>query len=315
MDLQSRKFQITQNNPLEYGLTKEKVLEELQKLSLDYFCLADEIAKTGTYHTHVFIYSRSPMRFSTIKNRFPLAHIERAYGSVIENRNYVLKDGKWKDSEKAETKVDGSFYEQGDVPTEQSEKAPDKAELIDNINKGMTTYEIIQANPKYSFKSKDIDMLRELILSEKYMHNNRKLEVTYIYGETGTGKTRSVYDKHGACDICRITTYKGDKVLFDAYHGQDVLVFEEFRSQIPIAEMLSYLDVYPLMLPARYSDRVACYTKVYILSNISLKQQYHFEQINATKTWDALKRRITTVLYQVSINKTEKENMEEIPYE
>ena len=32
---------------------------------------------------------------------------------------------------------------------------------------------------------------------------------------------------------------------------------EEFNSQIPIEAMLNYLDVYPLLLPARYSDRTA----------------------------------------------------------
>ena len=51
-------------------------------------------------------------------------------------------------------------------------------------------------------------------------------------------------------------------------------MLEEFHSQIPISAMLNYLDIYPLTLPARYTDRTACYTKVYITSNISLEEQY-----------------------------------------
>lgn len=53
-----------------------------------------------------------------------------------------------------------------------------------------------------------------------------------------------------------------------------MLVFEEFHSEIPISAMLNYLDIYPLMLPARYHDRIACYTEVYITSNIPLEDQY-----------------------------------------
>lgn len=42
--------------------------------------------------------------------------------------------------------------------------------------------------------------------------------------------------------------------------------------------MLNYLDIYPLMLPARYGDKVACYETVYIVSNWSLEQQYETVQ-------------------------------------
>ena len=296
---QSRKYQLTINNPTSCGMNRENCLTELMKLSLDYFCLADEIAKTGTLHTHIFIYSISPIRFSTLKNRFPVAHIEKAYGTVTENRNYILKEGKWKDSDKAETRILDSFFEHGDIPSEQAEKEPDKTRLLEWIADGMSTYEIVKKNPNYAFKVKDIDSLRETILSDKYLKENRNIKVTYLYGETGTGKTRSIYDKYMSSDVCRITTYKGDKVLFDAYHGQAVLVFEEYRSQIPIAEMLSYLDIYPLMLPARYSDRVACYTQVYIVTNIPLYQQYRYERMNETETWRALIRRIDAVFHQI----------------
>lgn len=74
-----------------------------------------------------------------------------------------------------------------------------------------------------------------------------------------------------------------------------MLVFEEFRSQVPISSMLNYLDIYPLMLPARYNDRVACYTTVYITSNVSLEEQYTDVQLSQKETWQAFLRRISTV--------------------
>ena len=59
--------------------------------------------------------------------------------------------------------------------------------------------------------------------------------------------------------------------------------------------MLNYLDIYPLHLPARYIDRVACYTKVYITSNIPLSEQYKAEQQSRPETWKAFLRRIHKV--------------------
>lgn len=78
---QSRKWTLTINNPLDAGLTHEAIAGILARFSPDYFCMADEIATTGTFHTHIFLYSPSPIRFSTLKNRFPVAHIEKAYGA------------------------------------------------------------------------------------------------------------------------------------------------------------------------------------------------------------------------------------------
>ena len=293
---QSRKWMLTINNPQDCGLDHSGMQRLLSLFCPDYFCLADEIATTGTFHTHIFIYSKSPIRFSTLKNRFPTAHIEKAFGSAKDNRDYIRKEGKWLDDKKAETSVTGSFYEFGLIPSECEERDPKMFKLLQNVKDGLSTTEIIDESPNFAFKSKDIDALREAYRAEQYMSQNRKLTVTYLYGATGTGKTSGIYKKHPASEICRITDYNGKNgVRFDAYHGQDVLVFEEFNSQIPIEAMLNYLDIYPLMLPARYTDRTACFTKVYITSNIPINEQYIDVRHNRFETWKAFIRRIDHV--------------------
>lgn len=290
---QSRKWLMVINNPQECGFDHSHICELLMKFFPDYFCMADEIAKTGTFHTHVFLYSHSPIRFSTLKNRFPIAHIEKAYGSAKENRDYILKEGKWELDEKAGTKVEGSFYEYGEVPKEKEEKNPRMSKLIEDIREGKQAVEIIDESPEFAFRVRDLEVLREALLSEKFRNENREVFVSYLYGASGTGKTRSIFENHTAKDICRITNYRqGKGISFDGYNGQDVLVFEEFNSQIPIEEMLNYLDIYPLSLPARYTDRTACYTKIYITSNLPLWELYRDVQEYRPETWKAFLRRI-----------------------
>ena len=60
--------------------------------------------------------------------------------------------------------------------------------------------------------------------------------------------------------------------------------------------MRSYVDIYPAYLPARYNDRVACFTTVYITSNIPLEQQYIEVQWERPETWEAFLRRIHKVV-------------------
>lgn len=296
IDTQSRKWTLTINNPAVCDLDHSRIVELLQLFKPDYFCLADEIATTGTYHTHIYLYSKSPMRFRTIKRRFPTAHIEKAAGSAQENRDYIRKEGKWEATAKVETRVADSFFEFGERPTPAEENAPRMFQLLQDVTDGFTTTEIIKSNPGFAFKARDIDFLRENLTSEVYRTENRDVKVHYLYGATGTGKTRGIFEKHPAADICRITDYDGKAgIRFDGYHGQAVLVFEEFRSQVPISSMLNYLDIYPLMLPARYNDRVACYTTVYITSNVSLEEQYTDVQLSQKETWQAFLRRISTV--------------------
>ena len=278
---QSRKWQLTLNGIEEKKDIDEIVKNVLSKFVLDYYCFCQEIGnKTHNKHMHIFMYSHtSPIRFSTIKNRFNdaelIPHIEKAYGSVQQNIDYIKKEGPFANTDKSETSIEESFFEYGTIPTQGQELDPKMYQLIEDIKDGKTTMQIIEENPSLAFRIKDIDAIRQTYLADKYSKENRDLVVTYIYGATGTGKTRSIFEKYGAENICRITDYSYSRgILFDNYKANDVLVLEEFHSSIPINFLLNLLDIYPLILPARYNDKVACFTKVIITSNIPLDQQY-----------------------------------------
>lgn len=298
MNPQSRKIQLTIQRAVERGFDHETIRDAMAALKVDYYCMVDEVASTGTEHTHVFMYRKSAIRNSTIRRTFPGVHFEFCIGTCAENRDYLLKTGKWANSTKAETSVPGTFEEFGSIPTEREERDSHNSDLIAAIEAGQTTAEIIRDEPKFVFRSNDIDTLRQTLTSDRFTKENRDLNVTYIFGPTGAGKTRGIYAAHPAAEICRITNYGtlSNGIKFDAYHGHSVLVLEEFHSQIPLPDMLNYLDIYPLMLPARYSDRIACYTSVYITSNIPLSSQYYGERHRSPATWAALIRRIHRVV-------------------
>ena len=90
-------------------------------------------------------------------------------------------------------------------------------------------------------------------------------------GVTGKGKTRTVMEKFGYENVHRVIDYKHP---FDDYKQQDVIIFEEFRNSLPIEQMLNFLDGYPVNLPCRYCNKVACYHKVFIITNWTLEEEY-----------------------------------------
>lgn len=290
--IQSRKWQLTINNPMEKGYTHDAIKRNVCTLkSLRYFCLSDEVGKT--HHTHVYLLFQSPVRFSTIKRLFPEAHIEKAYGSSSQNRDYIFKEGeKWSKDKKRETNLPDTHEEWGEMPTERQGERRDLTALYELISEGKSNYDILEEQPEFITHIERMDKVRQIIQEESYKDIFRNLEVAYLYGDTGSGKTRSIMEKYGYANVFRVTNYKHP---FDQYKGQDVIMFEEFQSSIPINQMLIYLDGYPVTLPCRYSDKVDFYTKAYILSNIDLKEQYPDTQTYSPETWKAFLRRIHEV--------------------
>lgn len=90
-DIQCRKWLLTINNPDEHNFSEGEIENILNTFKFRYACLSREIGENGTPHIHLFIYAKSRIRFSTIKKRFPTAHIDKAYGSVVDNIAYITK--------------------------------------------------------------------------------------------------------------------------------------------------------------------------------------------------------------------------------
>lgn len=290
-DTQARKYQLTLNNPADKGYTRVLIKEKLSAFqSAIYWCMGDEIGlDEQTLHTHIFIAFSAPVRFSTIKNAFPEAHIEKSLGTAEENRDYITKSGKWENSDKHGTVIADTFEEWGTLPEERQGRRSDLTLLYALIKSGASNFEILEENPNFLIRLSDIEKVRQTIHAEENRTKWRDLEVTYLYGPTGIGKTRGVMERFGYDHVCRVTDYAHP---FETYRGEDVIIFDEFRSQLDIADMLNYLDGYPVTLPCRYNNRQACFTKVFIISNIQLSEQYPTSRLEQPETWEAFCRRI-----------------------
>lgn len=309
---QSRKWTMMINNPIEKGWTHEKLKCVLQNIAtMKYYCMGDEIGVNETYHTHLYFVCGNPKSFTTVKNFFPEAHLDGPDGTSQQNRSYVFKEGEkfnknldtgdfdYTDSSGKKhqgTHYDATNEEWGEIPQERQGARTDLASLYEMIKDGMSNVEIMDANPNYMLHLDKVERARQNYRDSLYSDTWRDLDVTYIWGPSGSGKSRYVKEKYGYSNVYSVTDYRHP---FDMYSGQDVILFEEFRSDLRISDMLQYLDGYPVQLPARYINRVASFTKVYFCTNIDIRAQYTDIQHDYPETWKAFLRRIHNVVVMV----------------
>lgn len=289
----SRKYQLTINNPQSHGFDHPRIRAILSEFpGIEYWCMCDETGEQGTYHTHIYAAFRNSVMFDTVRSKFYGAHIEPAKGKHRENRDYIRKEGKWQDDAKHETNHAETFEEWGELPPDKGKSETQAEQIMEMVKAGKSNAEILDEMPTAYNRLNYIEQARQTLLEARHRNEWRNLSITYIWGDTGAGKTRSVMDLYGYANVYRVMDYAHP---FDNYKGQDVILFDEFRSQLSLSSMLGYLDGYPTELPCRYSNKVACFTKVFLVSNIPLEQQYPNAQQNEPGSWAAFRRRIQAV--------------------
>ena len=277
------------------GVSRQELTKALEPYS-DYAGQLEKGEGTGYLHWQIVVHHAEPVRFSTLRNKLPTAHLEPArdladcYRYCTKEKTRVpdtfplIKGDKWADLIKLK------------APGTRSDLKELRSEILGST---VTLDELILTHPTaWQFER----MCRALIEArdrKRFARQRKELNVRVFYGSTGTGKTSTALDLHDPEDICRVTSYGSG--TFDSYAGHPVLILDEFRGGIPIGTLLNILDVYPMNLPARYGDKPAGFDTVYICSNLHPSEW--FKDLD-TVTLNALFRRFTE-LREFNADKTQ----------
>lgn len=277
MTSRKRRYCLTLNNPTE---EETESLLKVDTKNIKRMVFGHEVGESGTPHLQGFIHLKNATTISALKRRLgsDRYHLEATRGTDFEAWTYCTKDG-------------DVVVEFGEQPTEEGELS-DWEMIAQMVKDGSSNLEIIERYPAIGIRCQSaLDRMR--LEHDRANAGWRDVEVTFITGPTGCGKTRTVMDNFGYANVYRCTDKKHP---FETYAGQDVIVFEEFRNGFArIEDMLNWLDGYPVELPARYANKLAKFTKVYILTNVEFDSLYPKIQRDHPNTWEAFKRRITTV--------------------
>jgi len=231
----SRRICFTLNNWTDSELIAAKSFAESK---CTWAVIGKETGESGTPHLQGAMVFKNPIAFSTIKAGLPRAHIEVMHGTAEDNLAYCSKE-------------DTSYWVFGTMPQQGKRKdLDDVAELIQN---GATLEDIATTHPTAIIKfSRGLSVLRSICSGKRDPTNPPA--VYWLFGATGTGKTRAAYEwaysKYGDAD----TLLLPDSTLkwFDTYDGQQCVIIDDFRAKgVTFSFLLRILDRYPVCVPIK----------------------------------------------------------------
>lgn len=252
-------------------------MERLKKAKYKYLICGKEICPTtGTPHLQGYMEFASGKRFDTLQKALMQVNLRRAEGNAQQNILYCSK-GDQSHDEFVQLKEKGpnyglnaQVYEDGDV-SEQG-KRNDLVEAMADIKIGMKELDFFETHPMVMFKyPRACDRYRTLCEKERSKGFNKK-EVSVLWGETGTGKTRAAMECFPDAFIVS-TTQTG--LWWDGYDGEEVVVFDEFRDNaIGLAIFLRFLDGYYCQVPIKGGSKTLMAKNIIITSNVDPQDWY-----------------------------------------
>lgn len=307
---------------LSYDEIQNYVDNEL-KLSYEYFCYDEEQGDTGNLHVHFYIEFLDAKTFSSMSKKFPAVHLEPRKGTPTEARNYVMKPVGMTfskgDTEKSHT-VLKPMVEAGDFSrlskiTRRGE--PEKLSVNEKLKLYVEKYdslkEIEDVDLWFAKQYKEVLATRFIAKKEQALFErigetvagasgetseilHRK--VYYLHGESRAGKTYGVKLKYGSKNVYTVSAFDHP---FDDYEGQRVLHLDEFRSDLPLKEVLVMLQGYreDNRLSARYYNGVNLSDTIILSTNLSITQQYAEVKDKHPESWQAFYNRFNAGIWEM----------------
>lgn len=240
-----------------------------------YICIGEEeCPTTNKKHYQGWIQFKNPKSLITAKKIIDSKkiHLEICKGNQHQNDTYCKKDNKFKSW--------GQFVSQG--------QRTDLETIKKLINEGKQKSDIIDNHFETycRYRKGILDAIQ--IEQKKRRAKFREIEVEFVHGNTGTGKTRYAM-QHS--DVFKI--HGSDMQWWDGYDGEKTLVIDEYANDIKITKLLGICDGYQLRLPIKGGHTYANWNKIIITSNLNPSDLHN----NAKDMHrQALFRRITKII-------------------
>lgn len=266
----SRSYCFTINNPTDDDVASLRKLER----TATYVVVGEEVGKNQTKHLQGYTRFKNATSFSSIKKKLPRAHIEVCKGNPQQNIKYCKKDGK-------------IIYEYGKEPHQG--KRNDIIAIKQQVASGSTLMKMIE--------NEEIKNYQNIRVAEKLMtyyekKRNTPPKVYWIYGRSGAGKTKLVYDFVKDNNLSYYTVMDNYK-WNDGYDCQDVYIIDDFRENwCPYVYLLRLLDRYECRIEFKGGSRQ--FNSPYIFITSPEHPKYYYTELNECFT--QLERRITKIV-------------------
>lgn len=265
----------------------EKYISSIEHLKYSVFQM--EQGENETKHIQGGIFFTIGKRFKTVKDCLPFAHLEKAKGTNTQVRDYCTK----KDTRIEDPVEIGEFVEE--------RARTDRKEFVNLILSGASDSELMQLDSSNFLATNDnkIARIRESRF-DHYRRLYRSVDVTFIYGPSGVGKTTYLARQYTPEQAFDVTNY--DNSMFSNYNYQDVIILDEFVGNLSCRAFNLLVGFKPVDLRGLGCAKVSAYHHVYIISNYDLPTIIRKMTNNDHVLYKTIDRRINRIVHFKSEN-------------
>jgi len=210
-----------------------------------------ERGEGGFLHWQIMVAFSKKKSLSGVRELFGPFHFELT-------RSPAAGDYVWKE----QTRVEGTQFELGKKPIDRA-NAAEWDKVWDSATKGDLM------GIESSLRIQHYRTLRAI--ASDYCEPIEMERTVYVFwGDTGTGKSRTAWQRGGLDSYPKDPNTK----FWCGYRGQEVVIIDEFRGNIHISHMLRWLDRYPVIVEIKGASMVLQAKTFYITSNVSPENWY-----------------------------------------
>lgn len=194
---------------------------KLKALPVQYIVFGREFCPTtGKEHIQGYLYhGEKKTRGALVKKLAGSYRLAR--GSPQENAKYCKKDGR-------------SIYENGIQPVMGART--DLHVVAEEIRDGASLKDVADNHPGMFVQyARGFAALSSIMMKDR----KEKAKVTWVWGSTGTGKTRLAVER------CETFYMKDGTQWWDGYTQQKCIIVDDFDGKWPFRDLLRFLDRYP----------------------------------------------------------------------
>lgn len=267
-NLRKRSYCFTLNNYTDEEKYYIKISESNKNFL--YLIYGKEIGESGTKHLQGWFQLKEGKSIKSLKKipGFERMSLEERKGSVEQNEKYCRKDGK--------------TFSYGELPNQG--KRTDLKNIKERLVKGDNIRDVVLED------CNNLQQLRYAECLQKYLpvKKREKPEVYWFVGPTGVGKSYLAGELAGE----EAHWVEPDGEWWDGYWGQENIVWDEFRGQIPLGKLLRLLDCNPLKMKNKGGFTNMAFKKIWITSCKTPEEVYK----NCGEDIGQLHRRITEIV-------------------
>lgn len=233
-------------------------------------------------HNHVYLHFTCPQKLEFVAKWFGVGEnfvskIKGKFADAVEYAQHKNAPEKYQYPDSA-VKANFDFVKVVETNQKEKEKRASIAQIIEGIDTGeIKQYNIVDKVSVSDYVRYEKQIKRAFEYRQKKQERlvDRNMEVVYIYGASGTGKTtyaKMIAEEKGYS----VFTSSGSNDPFYGYAGQECVILDDLRGSVfPLSDLLKILDNHTnSTVKARYRN-VSLECKILIITTTKSMQEFY----------------------------------------